>query len=357
MSDDEQIYDYTVIGGGLGGIISCFILLKKYKDSSILWIDQQGFTCGDLSKYSCVYANTPMKKMSTFFKELVPYYQDCLTLCSKYDTDCNYCILSDFVDELIHLTRILRNNKHITSVVQTIAMIDNTDTEHNLIILSTTNEQTYKTKKIVMATGCTPKTLNLGIPTIDLYKGLNKCLLRELHYQNKKIVVFGNRHSGILVLKNLYELGYKYITNVVRSDIKIPQYIEEDDRELYDQTGIRGFTLQWTQEHLVPENKTNINIIKEQYNKEEYDKTIQEAQYVIYAIGLEQRNSITIKYKNKPENDQQCYTTIGYNAKTGVIDENIYGMGVAFLNYFIYKDVSECEAGMFEFYEQGMRIL
>ena len=43
MSSDDQIYDYIVIGGGLGGIISCFILLKKYTDCSILWIDQDGF--------------------------------------------------------------------------------------------------------------------------------------------------------------------------------------------------------------------------------------------------------------------------------------------------------------------------
>ena len=357
MSSDDKIYDYAVIGGGLGGIISCFILLKKYTDCSILWIDQDGFKCGDLSKYSCVYANTPMKKMSRFFKELVPYYQDCLTLCSKYDIDCNYCILSDFVDELKNLTRILRNNIHITSVVQAIDTIDNTDKESNLIILTTENKPSYKTKKVVMATGCSPKTLDIGLPIIDLYKALNKCMLRELQYQNKKIIVFGNRHSGILVLKNLYELGYKYITNVVRSDIKIPQYIEEDDRELYDQIGIRGFTLQWAQEHLVPENKTNIHIIKEQENKEEYDQALREAQYVIYAIGLEQRNAITIKYKNKVDHGQKCYANIDYNAKTGIIDDNIYGMGVAFLHYFIYKDVYECEAGMFEFYEQGMRIL
>jgi Na+-driven multidrug efflux pump len=30
MSSDDQIYDYIVIGGGLGGIISCFILLNSY---------------------------------------------------------------------------------------------------------------------------------------------------------------------------------------------------------------------------------------------------------------------------------------------------------------------------------------
>ena len=296
-----------------------------------------------------------MKKMSRFFKELVPYYQDCLTLCSRYDKNCNYCILSDFVDELKNLTRILKNNKNITSIIQTIDTIDNTSKEH--IILTSKNSKTYTSKKIVMATGCYPKKLDLKIPTIDLYKALNKCILSDLQYQNKKIVVFGNRHSGILVLKNLYELGYKHVTNVIRSDIKIPQYIEEDDRELYDQIGIRGFTLQWAQEHIVPENKTNITIIKEKENKKKYDKALQEAQYVIYAIGLEQRNSITIKYKNKPNNDQQCYSNINYNAKTGLIDENIYGMGVAFLHYFIYKDVYECEAGMFEFYEQGMRIL
>ena len=101
----------------------------------------------------------------------------------------------------------------------------------------------------------------------------------------------------------------------------------------------------------------SITVIKKETNEEEYNKVIKEADYAIYAIGLEQNNSIEIKYKNKPENNQECYTNIEYNCKTGLIDENIYGMGIAFLNYFIYKDVKECEAGMFEFYEQGMRIL
>lgn len=356
MNNDEQIYDYGVIGGGLGGIISCFILLKKYPETKIVWIDKDRFTCGDLKKYSCVYANTPLNRMSQFLKELVPFYQDCLTLCTKREECEHYCILSDFVEELKNLTRILQNNKYIHCIMDTIHTIDNTDKENNMIILSTQSDTTISCKKLVMATGCYPKTLDLDTPCIDLYKALNKCIMTKLKYQNKKIVVFGNRHSGILVLKNLYELGYKYITNVVRSDIKIPEYIEEDDRELYDQIGIRGFTLQWAKTNLIP-NKTNIQIIKKKDDEEKYNKIIHEADYIIYAIGLEQNNLINIKYKNKVENNQKCYTNIDYNAKNGLIDENIYGLGIGFLNFSIYKDVYECEAGMYEFYEQGMRIL
>lgn len=362
MINTEITYNYTVIGGGLGGIITCFILLKKYPKKNIAWIDKERFTCGDLKKYSCVYANTPMKKMSKFLKELVPFYQDCLTLCNNPEECGHYCILSDFVEELKNLTRILKNNNYIHCLVDTVKTIDNTlnkdskDNKNNTIKIITESNKTILSNKVVMATGCYPKKLNLDVPCIDLYKALNKCIMTRLQYQNKKIVVFGNRHSGILVLKNLYELGYKYITNVVRSDIKIPEYIEEDDRELHDQTGIRGFTLQWAQSHLLP-NKTNINIIKKETNEKEYNKVIAEADYVIYAIGLEQNNSIQIKYKNKVENNQKCYKNIDYNCKNGLIDENIYGMGIAFLNYFVYKDIDECEAGMYEFYEQGMRIL
>ena len=356
MFDATKIYDYTVIGGGLGGIVSCFILLKKYPDIQLIWVDKDNFTCGDLRKYSCVYANTPMKKMSKFLKALVPFYQDCLTLCMNPEDCEQYCILSDFVEELKNLTRILQNNPRVECLRHMIDSIDNTDQENNIIKLSTKSDTIISCKKVVMATGCYPKKLNLDIPHIDLYKALNKCIMTKLQYQNKKIVVFGNRHSGILVLKNLYELGYKHITNVVRSDIKVPEYIEEDDRELYDQIGIRGFTLQWAQTNLLP-NKTNIRILKKLDDEEAYNKVIQEADYVIYALGLGQNNDITINFKNKAENNQKCYKNIEYNAKSGLIDENIYGMGIGFLNFFMYKDVYECEAGMFEFYEQGMRIL
>ena len=186
---------------------------------------------------------------------------------------------------------------------------------------------------------------------------LNKCIMKDLKYQNKKIVVFGNRHSGILVLKNLYELGYKHITNIVRSDIKMPIYIEEDGRDLYDNIGIRGITLKWVQENLIPQNLTNISVIKKNDNIDAYNVAMGDADYIIYAIGLKQRNNITIQYKNKPPNNQNCYAQIEYDAKTGLIDENIYGMGIGFLDYDIYKDVYECKAGMFEFYEQGMSIL
>jgi thioredoxin reductase len=356
MYDSTKLYDYVVMGGGLGGIISCFILLKKYPDIQLIWVDKDGFTCGDLKKYSCVYANTPMKKMSKFLKELVPFYQDCLTLCTRREDCEHYCILSDFVDELKNLTRILQNNPRVDCLTDTIQTIDNTDQDTHTIKIFTQSDSLVLCKKVVMATGCYPKTLDLNTPHIDLYKALNKCIMTKLQYQNKKIVVFGNRHSGILVLKNLYELGYKYITNIVRSDIKVPEYVEEDDRELYDQIGIRGFTLRWAQANLLP-NKTNIRIIKKNDDEEAYNTVIQEADYIIYAIGLEQNNIIDIKYSHKSENNQKCYSNIDYNAKTGVIDENIYGMGIGFLNYSIYKDVYECEAGMYEFYEQGMRIL
>ena len=356
MFNVDKIYDYVVIGGGMGGIITCFILLKKYPDIQLVWVDKDNFTCGDLRKYSCVYANTPMKKMSKLLKLLVPFYQDCLTLCSNPDDCEQYCILSEFVKELKNLTRILQNNPRVVCLTHMIDSIDNTDQEKHIIKISTTSDTLILCKKVVMATGCSPKKLDLDIPCIDLYKALNKCIMTTLQYQNKKIVVFGNRHSGILVLKNLYELGYKNITNIVRSDIKIAEYIEEDDRELYDQTGIRGFTLQWAQANLLP-NKTNIRILKKEEDEEAFNKVVQEADFAIYAIGLEQNNDITIHFKNKPENNQECYKNIEYNAKSGVIDENIYGMGIGFLNYSIYKDVYECEAGMYEFYEQGMRIL
>ena len=352
MNKNNIIYNFIVIGGGLGGITTCFILLRKYPDASILWVDKDKFNCGDLSKYSCVYANTRIGKMNIFFKLLVPYYQECITPCDKNENK-EYCSLGEFAKELIHLTRILHNKSNIYYCSDKVLSIHNGETQ---IIIHTNNGE-YMCEKVIMATGCEPKTLPIHKPIISLEKALNKCIMKDLNYQNKNIVVFGNRHSGILVLKNLYELGYTHITNIIRSDIKIPQYIKADDHELYDQIGIRGITLHWAQENLTPINNTNITIIKKDDDIDIYNTVIEDADYIIYAIGLKQRQDIIIHYKNKPINNQKCYNNIEYDAKTGLIDENIYGMGIGFLNYSVYKDIYECEAGMYEFYEQGMKIL
>ena len=121
----------------------------------------------------------------------------------------------------------------------------------------------YSSTRVVICNGSIHKKLNYNIPAIPVEIALNPEKLRKLDIKNKKLAVFGNSHSGILILKNLYDLSCNHVTNIIKTSIKIP-YMDENNIEIYQESGIRGVGLEWANKFMVPENKTNIKIIRSQ---------------------------------------------------------------------------------------------
>ena len=331
--------DYIILGGGIGGIISVSVIYHKYPDAKILWIDNNGFTSGDLIKYPQVPANTPFKVLVYFIEkiyELLGFNRSISEVCNLinktiFKLDC-------LSKELQIITTFIKTLDRITLQEDHIEKLLHKDGAWNL----NGKENNYIGKKVVLCTGSEHKKLNYNIPEIPIKTALNPFALKELNIKSKHIIVFGNSHSGILILKNLYDIGCNKITNVIKEPVRIP-YFNNDNVEVYQESGIRGIGLKWAKENIVPENKTNIII----HNFKDL-KTV-DADYVIYSIGLKPRN-IDILY-----NGVSIKPNPNFN-ETGLIAPDLYGLGVAYPRFYLLNGDTEYEIGMGGFLQRALCI-
>ena len=338
-----------IVGAGPAGIISACVYNKKYPDKKILWVDQN-FNVGKLSSYPNVYANTPYKKMIHFINTLYSLIgSNCkATICNELNND--YFKLSCLCNELKKITEIIIKSPMITAVTDTIVSIKKNDLWNCRGI-----DNTYMVDKVLFATGCEHKSLSYNKPVISIQDALNPNKLIEKDFKAKNILVFGNSHSGILILKNLYDCGYKNIICIYKSPIKIP-YIK-NGVEIFDQSGLRGVAKDWSEEYLLP-NKTNIKFIK--YNNNNINDIVNECDYIIYAIGLKQAVLPRIETPGSSKTYyklSRCYTDYSFDPETGEICKGIYGIGVGFPAHYILDDNLECKVGIYEFLERANEIL
>ena len=359
-----KVIDWVIVGGGLSGIISICVIYNRFPSNTILWIDKDNFNGGDLSLYPEVYANTPIKTMIKFFSELYDMInitkERSIIDVSEPDS---WCTLGVYHKDLLKLSSLLLKLNNVSFINDNVNEIKRIDNLWKLQCINGNESEDYNEyvcDKIVLATGCNQKTLIYDTPAIPIYNALNIHKLIELdnnkNITNKKIVVFGNSHSGILILKNLVDMKCKNISCVYKRHICIPYYNKNTNTiEINEQTGLRGIALEWVNKNIYPTNKTNIQFIK--YDNDNLQTIINEADYLIYAIGLEQRQIPIINTcPNEQDKTKICYKNIAYNPHTGLICENIYGIGVAFPDYY-FRGTYQCKIGMYEFLEQTRKIL
>ena len=343
--------DILIIGGGPAGIISTCVYHKKYPNKKIIWADE-AFNVGGLGLYPNVYANTPYKKMTSFINimyELIGENYK-IELCNELEH--NYFKLGCLCDEFKKITEIIRGFPKITSIKTKISHIK----KYNSSWICSGLKGNYIVDKVLLATGTIHKKLPYNKPTISIADALNPEILLQKSLLSKRILVFGNSHSGILILKNLYDLGCRDLICIYKHPIKIPYIL--NGKEIFDQSGLRGVAKDWVEDYILPENKTDIKFIK--YNSDNINGIINKCDYTIYAIGLKQAGLPSIEsYKINVSclDKDNCYTDYSFDAETGELCEGIYGIGAAFPANYIMGGQLECEVGIFEFLEQAERIL
>ena len=332
--------DYIILGGGLSGIITLSIIHNKYPSKTIGWIDNNNFTGGDLVKYPEVPANTPYPVLVKFIEKIynnINFARSSDEICNLVDN--GIFKLKCLAKELKIISNHIRTLKNVTMIndyINRMEYIDNTWGVYGEL-------NNYSSTRVVICNGSIHKKLNYNIPAIPVEIALNPEKLRKLDIKNKKLAVFGNSHSGILILKNLYDLSCNHVTNIIKTSIKIP-YMDENNIEIYQESGIRGVGLEWANKFMVPENKTNIKIVKyTDFDQASYD-------YVIYSIGLVRRN-LSIKI-----NDTPLIIDPAFN-ETGLLSKNLYGLGVAYPEYYILNGDTEYKVGIGGFFQRATKIL
>jgi hypothetical protein len=298
-----QCYSWAIVGAGLAGITALAVLINcGVEPSSIAWIDTE-FGVGRVGKY---YRNVPgniqISRMLLYVNNC-PYFKDItsssLQALYTYDLE-EFKLLQVIADPLQDFTDYLRNQ-----VVSVQTFITSLTLVNDQWVLEG-SDCSINAQKVILAIGAEPKRLTYDIPEILLDDALDKDKLATLVSPDDTIAVFGGMHSAILVLKYLSEnCSVKQIINF---------YIEP---YFYGPPGLEGATALWAQ--TVLEQNPPANLSRVLSTLENRKNILPLCTKAIYAIGYEPSPILVNGSLN-----------LTFDEYTGIIDQNLYGIGIAF---------------------------
>src|SRR5579863_1046782 len=302
VDSQPQCYSWAIVGAGLAGITALAVLIDNGVDpSTVAWIDPE-FNVGRVGKY---YRNVPGNVQASrlilyvntcpFFKQINPSAFDKLYSCDPNE----FQPLHVIVDPLVDFT------DYLASMVTPIKdSINSLDYDNNHWVLNGT-DYTINAQKVILAIGAHPRRLNYDITEIPLDDALDQDKLATLVSPNDRVAVFGGMHSAILMLKYLSECSVKQIINF---------YVEP---YFYDAPGLEGITAAYAKNVL--EQDPPGNLIRLLNIAENRNTILPLCTKVIYAIGYEP-NPILVNGS----------TRLAFNEDTGMITQDLYGIGIAF---------------------------
>ena len=305
---------WTVIGAGPAGIASVGQLIDQGIDPQMIcWIDPD-FKVGDLGRlWWPVSSNTSVKLFKRFLTQCDAFAIDQSPHFELFDLDPQAtCQLSYIVEPLQWITDYL-----LTKVQSFTAVANRVDQDGQNWSVELSSGAVIHSQKVILANGCQPKPpLFEAIPVVDLPTALNPYALSSVVNKQQTIAVFGSSHSAVLVLKTLVEAGIHRIINFYRSPLCYAYFY--DDWILHDNTGLKGIAAQWAQ-HYLEDNCYPSNLERIEATTDNINAYLSYVDKAIYATGFERR---------KLPINGDCH--IDYNAQTGEIAPNFYGVGIAF---------------------------
>jgi hypothetical protein len=190
-------------------------------------------------------------------------------------------------------------------------------TNWSVNILRENQITTIESTNLYFTIGSEQKMLDLSIPSIPLDIALDLPRLRQYIRPTDKVILFGTAHSGALILKNLANLSIE-TTGVYRASAP---FLYARDNE-YD--GIKADAALYADEILQGKYPT-LKLISAN-NISTVIRESRSANWAIYAIGFEPRNTIEIDVEGTKR------SLISYSATNGKIADchNAWGFGIAY---------------------------
>lgn len=307
--------EWAVVGAGPAGITTVGLLLDAgIEPNQITWIDPE-FNVGWLGNYC---DNVPANVKTRLFVEFILACNEFCSLSTEsikklftYEPEKEYelFIILDPLRDITH--HLLKKINSIQAKVTSLAY-------HDLTWHVGTAKKQIFSKKVILATGSHPRTLDYDCDCqIPLHDALDKERLKHYLEPDDTIGVIGGSHSAILILKHLHELATKRIINFYKNPIVYP--VDMGDWELHASAGLRGETAYWAKNVLEKEKPANILRLKN--SKKTRTTWLPICDKIIYACGFE-RNDL-------PQNDNttpyECY-----DCTNGSIAPGLFGIGIAF---------------------------
>ncbi|MDP1601875.1 MAG: FAD-dependent oxidoreductase [Legionella sp.] len=314
MQNNEQLFQWAVIGAGPAGIAAVGKLIDQgIEPKAILWIDPH-FKVGDLGQlWRNVSSNTSVARFTDFLEACKSFsYQKStrdFTLDQLPPNDT--CTLSEVVEPLQWISNELR--QRVTCDTSIIRSMNLSQRKWSLI----SDSKTFTAHNVILATGAVASSLQYpGVDIIPFDVAIDKKRLAETINPDHTYAVFGSSHSAIIILRYLVESGVKKIINFYRSPCRYA--IDMGDWILFDNTGLKGQTAAWARDNIdgtIPPNLARYNT-----SEQNIARYLPECNKVIYAVGFERRNNIVIG----------DYDHANYNPHVGIIGPGLFGLGIAY---------------------------
>ncbi len=333
INASSLVYSWAIIGAGPAGLASAGLLVDAGVPASEIIIIDPEFSVGDFGKYwGEVFSNTTVELFMRFFTDI-----QCFNFIEKQKVFPieslplnGYCQLKAVREPLQWITNQLR--ERIDSLE---GYASDLKVHHGAWSVRVANK-TIRAKKVILATGGTPKSLShQGVDEITLYDALNPSRLSQLVNPDDKVAVFGSSHSSMIIMKNLLDAGIKQIVNFYLTPHRYA--VPMDGWTLYDNTGLKADTASWVRQHISQQLDPRIErYISNDNNINDYLYGCDKA---VYPIGFKSRIP-SIK----------DFGELHHDANTGIIAPGLFGAGIAFPRQVIDPfGGKELNVGLFKF--------
>ncbi|WP_162902151.1 SidA/IucD/PvdA family monooxygenase, partial [Facilibium subflavum] len=209
-----------------------------------------------------------------------------------------------------------------------------------------TAQDTFAVEKVILATGATPKSLDLEYTNpkcIHLEAALKPDQLAKVIQEDDTVAVFGSSHSAMIIIKNLLDAGAKKVMNFFTSPLRYA--VDMGDWVLYDNTGLKGQTALWARQNI----SKSLHPKVERYlcHPEIIDAHFPSCSKVVYAIGFKPRVPKI-----------QSINPAGYDKTSGIIAPGLFGTGIAFPRLVTDPNGNqEMNIGLFKFMTDIQKVL
>ncbi|NBV77184.1 hypothetical protein EBR66_03415 [bacterium] len=311
-----------IVGAGVTGLSMLLLLHESGIDISNITIIDPHFDGGDISRrWTAVESNTPWSKTIRALQTACPS----LALEPPHENTTKLV-------EIGHLLRklalpLFKKIQHIQGTLLQ-ANYDSESHTWTLDIQSLGKTTHITSKRLILAPGSDPKTLDLGIPSIPLEIALDATRLQHYVKPTDRVLVFGTMHSGTLVIRNLSSLGADIVAYYNSAE---PFYWDRNG----DYDGIKAEAAIIADD--IVSGRIPVKLVQT-HDISNVIRSSQNATWTIYAMGFQPR-SISLMM------DGKSVSSLEYDGKTGKLKNvpDAWGFGMAYPNLApdgIHWDVS-----------------
>lgn len=305
-----------IIGAGISGLLLILLLAETSIPLNSIYIIDPHFDGGDLfRKWSSVISNTPWSVTITNLQTHLPSVKiPKWALALPLDKPTPVFTIAKLIRECAE--PLLKQVKCVYGSAVSANWSSKTS-KYTVLVQKEQSTTLIEASGVCLTYGSEPKELDISIPSIPLDIALDCNRLSKYIEPDSKVIVFGTRHSGVHVLKNLVDCSANSIIGLYKG---VKPFMWARDGE-YD--GIK-MDAALIADEIIAGKYPSVQLLSTS-NLSAILREVRSAHWVVYAIGFEPRNLLQIT------NDGVPITKIEYDNSGKILNcSSMWGFGIAY---------------------------